>query len=58
MVAVGIVVAVGCDWIFVLWWLVGLKIVGLRKRDKSREGVRGTIKNRSREGVRGRIKNE
>ena len=45
MVAVGIVVAVGCDWIFVLWWLVGLKIVGLRKRDKSREGVRGRIKN-------------
>ena len=45
MVAVGIVVAVGCDWIFVLWWLVGIKIVALSKRAKSREGVRVRIKN-------------
>ena len=48
MVAIGIVVAVGCDWIFVLWWLLelwwlaGLRTVGLRKRET--EGVRGTIK--------------
>ena len=37
MVAISITVAVGCDFVLVLWWLVVLKTVRLRKREKHRE---------------------
>ena len=40
MVAIGIVVAVGCDWVLVLWWLAVLRTVGLRKRDRERQRER------------------
>ena len=40
MVAIGIVVVVGCDWVLVLWWLAVLRTVGLRKRDRERQRER------------------
>ena len=42
----GIVVAVRCDWVLVLWWLVG-RIARLRKRETERE--REIVRQRGRE---------